>query len=145
MNTMIRLLTAIVCALALTHCASPVERRVTRNPELFAKLSEADKQAVHSRQIKEGLSKDAVFFMWGHPARVSEGTRNGQKFERWSYNDFETVYTNEFGGGFGYGRGRCGYYDPFFYGGPTGTSVPVPGASVEFINNKVSGFLLPRR
>ncbi len=148
MKTFARLFVASVLAVVITSCASPVERRVNRNPEIFAKLSEADKQAVHSGKIKEGLSKDAVYFMWGRPARVSEGTRNGQKYERWSYNDYETVYTNDFGMGYGFmgrGRGRCGYYDPFFYGGPTIATVPVQGASVDFVNNKVTAFLVPQR
>ena len=107
-------------------------------------LATTDKEAVQERRIKEGMGKDAVFFLLGRPARISEGTREGLKYERWIYTDYETVYAHEFGMGMGFGHHGC-YYDPFFYGGPQFMSVPVQGATVEFVNGKISGYLVPRR
>ena len=126
-----------VLALLLTSCASPVQRRITRNPALYSQLSESDKQRVQRGEIREGMSKDAVFFMWGKPDRVSNGTREGKQFERWSYTDYEPIYRPMIYGGYG-------LYDPYLYGGPTVDYVPTQGASVEFVAGKVSGFLIPR-
>ena len=144
MKILARLFLGCLVAAAITSCVSPVERRMNRNPELFAKLSTSDKEAVQERRIKEGMGKDAVFFLLGRPARISEGTREGLKYERWIYTDYETVYAHEFGMGMGFGHHGC-YYDPFFYGGPQFMSVPVQGATVEFVNGKISGYLVPRR
>lgn len=135
MKTSLFLFSAL--ALLLTSCASPVQRRITRNPALYSQLSEADKQRVQRGEIREGMSKDAVFFMWGKPDRVSNGTREGKQFERWSYTDYEPIYRPMIYGGYG-------LYDPYFYGGPTVDYVPTQGASVEFVDGKVSGFLIPR-
>lgn len=132
-----------VLTLLLTSCATPLERRITRNPELYSKLSEPEKQSVQRGEIREGMSKDAVFFMWGKPDRVSNGTREGKNFERWSYTNYEPIYRPTIYGGVGL-DGGCGFHDPYLFGGPVVDYVPTQGASVEFVNGKVSGFLIPR-
>ena len=132
-----------VLTLLLTSCATPLERRITRNPELYSKLSEPEKQSVQRGEIREGMSKDAVFFMWGKPDRVSNGTREGKNFERWSYTNYEPIYRPTIYGGVGL-YGGCGFHDPYLFGGPVVDYVPTQGASVEFVNGKVSGFLIPR-
>lgn len=134
-----------LCALALmlTSCVAPVQQRIQRNPELYGKLSEAEKQSVARGEIREGMSKDAVFFLWGKPNRISNGQREGKTFERWSYTEYEPYYRQSFYGGFGFygGCGRGPIFDPV----PMVDYVPTPGASVEFVNGKVTGFLVPRR
>ncbi len=130
-------------SLLLASCASTIQSRVTHNPELFGKLSAADQQAVRAGQVREGMTKEAVFLAWGSPDRVSQGQREGKQVERWNYTELQTVFAPAIGFGYG-GFGRCGIYDRFYYGGPTFASVPVPGRAVEFLNGKVSGFMLPR-
>lgn len=141
MKTHLLLLSAL--ALLLTSCASPLQRRISRNPELYSRLPDAEKQSVQRGEIREGMSKDAVFFMWGKPDRVSNGTREGKAFERWSYTNYEPVYRPMIYGGVGI-YGACSIHDPYLYGGPVVDYVPTQGASVEFVNGKVSGFLIPR-
>ena len=147
MNTSTSLLLAAT-ALLLASCAAPRELRVEHHPELFSKLTEKDKQEVRQGRVHEGMSKDAVFLAWGKPSHVSMGKRDGKTFERWQYRGYEPVFVNSygFGGGFGYwGRHGGGvFYDPYMFGGPTVSYVPVDGPFVEFVNGKVTSFLVPR-
>lgn len=129
----------------LSSCVAPVQQRIQRNPQLYATLSEAEKQSVARGEIREGMSKDAVFFLWGKPNRISSGQREGKTFERWSYTDYQPYYRQSFYGGFGF-YGGCGYgRGPIIDPVPMVDYVPTPGASVEFVNGRVSGFLVPRR
>jgi len=132
-----------LAALLLTGCASPIERRVTRNPEMFSKLTPADQSSVRRGEIREGMTKDAVYLALGRPARVHQGKRGGRDLERWSYNSYEPVYTHHFGFG-GYWGAGCGYHDPYYWGGPSIDYVPVEGTQVEFVGGKVVGFTLRR-
>lgn len=134
---------SFLAVLLLAGCASPIERRVTRNPEMFNKLTASDQAMVRSGQIREGMTMDAVYLAMGRPARVFRGKRNGQEIERWSYNDYEPVYTSSFGFGGYYGAG-CGYYSPYYWGGPQIDYVPVEGAQVEFVKGRVSGYSVRR-
>jgi hypothetical protein len=145
-------------ALLLVSCASGPERRISRNPEIFQKLSSQDQQAVREGKIREGMSKQAVFLALGNPDAVADGRRSGKPIERWTYNTLKPVYVNSFGGGFGRGfGGGCGYgigsvgcgrygYGSIggFGGGTFVDYVPYPGPSVEFINSQVSAFSFPR-
>lgn len=132
----------------LVSCASPVERRITRNPQIYSALSEHDKGLVAQGKIQEGMSKQAVFISWGPPARIAEGTRKGQKYERWSYVGYDSVVRSGYGFGYGGWRGRYGYYcdvyDPFFYGGPVVDYIPYEAGVVEFVNGQVSAWSAPR-
>ena len=146
MNTPLTCLVLAAAAL-LSSCASPLERRMEHHPELLAKLSETDRQAVRRGQVHEGMSKDAVYLAWGRPGQVSAGKRDGKVLERWSYRQYEPVVTETYGFGFGvgyWGRHRGGFYDPYMYDAPAVSYVPVPGRWVEFVNGKVTGFLVPR-
>lgn len=138
-------LLALSVVLILSSCASPIERRVTSNPQLFQKLSVSHQSAVRNGEVKEGMSKDAVFLAWGRPNRIQTGRRNGQALERWSYNSYEPVYSSSFGFVTTFGHGcHGGIYDPFYWGGPQIDYVPVEGRSVEFVNDKVVGFTMGR-
>jgi hypothetical protein len=153
-------------ALGLSSCASSVERRIQRNPEAFAKLTEADKGAVMAGKIREGMTKDTVLLSWGKPARISSGQRKGQTYERWSYVQYQSYVTQSYGwgGGIGWGGGwrgagwgggwgapGCGVgyrgMDPFWGVGmgPMVDFVPYEAATVEFVGSKVVGWSMPQR
>jgi hypothetical protein len=139
-----RFLSAAAFTLLLSSCVAPIERRVTANPQMFNNLSATHKEAVRSGVVKEGMSKDAVYLAWGRPARVQTGRRDGKSLERWSYNSYQPVYTSTFGFGSAWGGfGRCDLANPFFFGGPTIDYLPVEGKSVEFVNDRVTGFAIP--
>jgi hypothetical protein len=148
--------TAFLCVLAvvsLSQCASTVERRIEKNPALYSALSAQDQQLVRQRQLREGMTKDAVFLAVGRPDRVAAGRKNGKDYERWTYLDTQTVTTQTLGfgmggwGGWGGGWGGCGpFIDPFFMGGPMVSYIPYEAAWVDFVNGRVSGWQSsPRR
>lgn len=144
---------SVLAVILLSQCASTVERRIERNPALYASLSTQDQQLVRQRQLREGMAKDAVFLAVGKPDRVASGRKNGKDYERWTYLGTETVTTQTFGlgmggwGGWGGAWGGCGpFFDPFFMGGPMVTYIPYEAAWVDFVNGRVSGWQSsPRR
>jgi hypothetical protein len=145
MNKNLRLLFAVTTAMLAVSCASPIERRLARNPEGFSKLPADQQSMVRSGRIKEGMTKDAVLIAWGRPNRVDTGTRSGKTIERWSYREMQPVFMSSFGMGFGgWGMGPCGG-GRMMWGGPMMQYVPVPGPSVEFEGNRVTGYLVPGR
>ncbi len=142
----------VLLPLLLVGCASTVERRIERNPQLFEQLSAEDKQLVRERRLREGMGREAVFLALGKPDRVSTGRKSGKDFERWTYMGQRAVTTQTFGMGFGawggrWGGGWCGpYYDPFLMGGPMVTYIPYDAAAVDFVNGRVTGWeSMPRR
>ena len=145
-----KLLLGLGVAILISSCVAPIERRVTANPQMFDRLTRDHKEAVRAGVVKEGMSKDAVYLAWGKPARVQMGRREGKNLERWSYNTYQPVYTTSFGFGTGWGGwgGGCGGFGgfggPFSFGGTGLDYVPVEGRSVEFVNDKVAGFTIPR-
>jgi len=144
---------ALLCVpavVSLSQCASTVERRIEKNPALYSALSTQDQQLVRQRQLREGMTKDAVFLAVGRPDRVAGGRKNSKDYERWTYLDTQTVTTQTLGfgmGGWGGGWGGCGpFFDPFFMGGPMVSYIPYEAAWVDFVNGRVSGWQSsPRR
>jgi hypothetical protein len=141
MKALLMMLSAVVL---LSSCSSGPERRVSRNPQIFDRLSQSDRDAVLAGKVREGMSKEAVFLAFGRPVEVSEGRRNGQALEKWGYTRLQPVFFNSFYSGWG---GPCG--SPLGWGtiGGIGTGVdyvPVQGATVEFVNGKVVGYTVPR-
>lgn len=141
------MLAAVLLGAGMTSCTSPVERRIRKNPEAFARLNEQDQAAVRQGKIREGLDKSAVLLAWGEPARVTEGRRNGHTFERWNYVEVEAVFTQSYGPPYAYhGPGVHGDpYDAAYYARPAVSYVPHDAAFVEFTAGKVSGWGLPKR
>ena len=138
----------LVATALLSSCVNPIERRVSFYPGLYSHLTEAEKQSVHSGEVKEGMSKDAVYLAWGAPGRVAVGKREGKTYERWGYQEYRPVFTEGYGMGVGvgyWGRHRAygGFYDPYFYGAPAVAYVPTDGRYVEFVNGRVTAFLWP--
>lgn len=149
LNSM-KTLPAISSALALliVSCTSPLQRRIEKNPQIYASLSEHQKSLVQRGDVEEGMSKEAVFLSWGKPDRVASGTKQGKAYERWSYTGYESVPVMSAGFGFGYWGSHRGYRgvrsyvyaDPFYYGGPAFDYVPYEAARAEFVNTKLSAW-----
>jgi len=135
--------------LGLAGCASPLERRLVNNPQLYTQLTNNDKLLVNTGRIREGMTREAVFLSWGRADRVAAGRENGRSVEKWTYLGTQPVYTSSIGIGLGFGpgygrfgRGYCGAWDPFWGGfGPTVAYVPYQAASVEFRNGRVVNYM----
>ena len=145
-------LTLIAAAFSmLASCAAPVTRRIERNPEIYAKLSEKHKQNVQAGKVEEGMSKEGVFLAWGPPSRVAKGSSGGKPLEKWVYTGERPVFRQVYGFGGGawgpgvWGRGYCGFYDPFIFAGPSVDYVPFDAAHVDFVGGKVTAFAAAAR
>ncbi|MDZ4288070.1 MAG: hypothetical protein U0984_08930 [Prosthecobacter sp.] len=152
-----RLIFAVLClgaAGVMSSCTSAIEQRIVRNPQLYEKLSVSDQGLVTHGEIREGMTKDAVYLALGRADYVAEGRERGAGIERWTYMGSQPVHTSSIGMGWGtggyYGGGRLGYgygriWDPYWGGygayGPGIDYVPYPAAIVEFRNNRVTKFL----
>lgn len=138
----------LALALCLASCATnPVEQRINKHPERFAKLSQKEKDNVRRGVVAEGMSTDAVFLAWGRPGRIMSGSRSGRGRERWAYFRSAPVSSVSFGYGsygphpfyssfgvhplYGYGYGPgWGYGTGFDY-------VPHLDRTVEFEKGRV--------
>ena len=141
-----RLLLAALSVLLLSSCAATVERRIEKNPALFAALSPEDQQLVREGRFREGMTQEAVFLAAGRPGRVMTGPKDGKDFERWSYIGQEAIWTQTYGAGWGgwayggWGQPYCGGWGPGFNAGPSVTYIPYEAATVDFVNRKVVGW-----
>lgn len=141
----------LATVLGLSSCVSSIESRITKNPQLFEKLSTNDRSLVSRGEIREGMTKEAVFLAWGRADYVSTGSEHGVTLEKWGYTGSHPVYTSSYMVGFGPGfyRGRYGYgygygglWDPYWGGyGPSIAYVPYQAARVEFRNGRVIRFM----
>lgn len=129
-------------AILFVSCAPTTpQSRVDRNPQLFADLSQNDKDQVLKGQLAEGMSKDAVFLAWGDPAQRMEGRKEGKSMERWDYAGTRPVYTGGVYGGYGSGPWRYGSYHGVGFGlGPEVTYLPYRRASVWFVGDQVDSW-----
>ncbi len=117
----ISLLCLLVCSVAVTSCVNPIQARVSAYPGMYEKLKPAEKEAVNSGAVKDGMSKDAVYLAWGAPSRVGRARRDGKVFERWGY---------------------AGMYAPYYNGVPPG-GFPGDARFVEFEKGRVNRFWWP--
>jgi len=131
-------------ALLLASCSttSMVQKRITKNPELFAQLSQDHQLLVQQGRISEGMNKNAVFLAWGPADTIQQGSKDGKSTETWIYDDGYDYGRSRVGVGFGYGTfggggGGYGYgvnvpifSDPYDRGYPT--------AVVVFTGNRVT-------
>lgn len=155
-TSLLRSCLALTAVLLLSQCVnSTPQSRIQRNPQLFAQLSEKDRQRVVSGVIREGMTRDAVFLAWGRPDRVSVGTSRGKETESWTYVGQQPVRTMNMNMGFGYGGwgygglGGCGPYGygggPFWGGGPSVTYIPYTAGVVEFSSGRVTRWMASTR
>ncbi|MCA1963604.1 MAG: hypothetical protein LDL31_06635 [Prosthecobacter sp.] len=150
MSNLARPTFALLLILGLAACASPRERRIAANPQIYQSLSTSDQVLVQQGRIREGMSKEGVFLALGRPDGVAAGRQKGVNVEQWTYMGSQPVYTTTVGMGWGWGgawglRGRgCGYvgpWDPYWMGGPMVTYVPYKAATVTFRGNRVTDYL----
>src|SRR5690606_9295303 len=103
-----------------TACATNTERRIQKNPGLYAALSPQEKDLVQRGAVAEGMSADAVFLAWGRPGRVMSGSRGGRGRERWAYFSTEPTTSVSIGYGSYYGphpfHSRFGVHPLYGYG-----------------------------
>lgn len=150
---------AALAAAMLSGCVttSTVESRIAARPELYIDLPAEHRSLVDRGQIKEGMSKDAVFLAWGAPDGMRESSSNGRRTEVWLYETYDPVYTQHVDVGYGYGyggwghgysrsrlRGGHGYYDCYPYDsigiGTEVSYVPRVSRTVKFRNDKVTAW-----
>ena len=111
-------------------------KRIERHRPVFDSLPPDHQQLVAGGQIREGMSKDAVYLAWGRPNGTARGSRKGVPFETWTYTEMKPTFR-----GHGLGWHYAGYYD---YYDPMGIDLmmatsyyDLPVARVQFLNNKV--------
>jgi hypothetical protein len=147
--------------LALASC-STVETRISGHPEIYQNLSARDQNLVSQGQIRDGMSRDAVWLAWGSPDRKIFGNMRGRTTETWIYLHYTTYYDPYpypfYGPGFRFGLTTVGvagthrhhggrnfvffgspFYDPFFYS-YIPPSIPYPYRMVTFAGGTVVSF-----
>src|SRR5207302_10561937 len=75
---------AVLFLAALCGC-STVQSRIRERHEVFEKLSARDQGLVTKGEVREGMTKDAVYIAWGKPDEVMEGSKEKRPFELWRY------------------------------------------------------------
>jgi hypothetical protein len=71
-------------ALILTSCET-TQDRISKNPEIYQRLSTRDQALVTQGQIRPGMSRNAVWLAWGSPDRKIVGNMAGRSTETWIY------------------------------------------------------------
>ena len=74
--------------IALFGCASP-ERRIKKNPELFAALPSDVQEHIRNGKVQLGFNPDAVFLALGKADRTYSRQTANQQVEVWSYEAIE--------------------------------------------------------
>ncbi len=95
---------SLFCGLAcllLVGCVSTPERRIAKEPELFASFPEDVQANVRAGSIEIGYDRDMVRLALGEPDRVSTRQREGELLEVWTYvgvhHTSETYRVRDFG------------------------------------------------
>ena len=120
--------------LILTGCSTP-QTRISEHPDFYQSLSPRDKALVNQEQVRNGMSRTAVWLAWGSPDRKIVGNMGGGPTETWLYIYYSTYYPPYapwayFGDPF---------YDPFYYS-YIPPSIPYPGKVVTFVKGRVVSF-----
>ena len=149
----------VLGALLLGGCET-TQDRIAQRPEAYNALSARDRDLVQRGQIREGMSRDAVYIAWGAPNQRGPGRHRGSSTESWIYFNtaagdyypppFAYGYGGLYGGFGGFGgsylhRHRSGrlhrhvyydpFYDPWFY--RRTSVVSYPERIVSFQNGRV--------
>lgn len=142
-------LIAISCLLLavvfqFTGCASTTPQgRASENPQILQSLSPTDRDLVLKGQIREGMTRDAVFLAWGKADQVTTGSENGRPVETWRYTTLRPVYytgplsplPGYYAYPYGYRRARYVYPYPGY--GMTPDYVSTTSAVVRFRSGSV--------
>ena len=133
------MIASLGAVLIVASCApSTPLTRIQQQPQKFAALDTQQKTLVERGQIDRGMSADAVYIAWGHPARVFQGSSEGRLTERWDYTGTRAVHYGNF-------YGPCGRYGPYgryprYDLGPGIAYIPYRVASVWFVDGKVDAW-----
>jgi hypothetical protein len=105
-------------ALILTSCET-TQDRISKNPEIYQRLSSRDQALVTQGQIRAGMSRDAVWLAWGSADRKIVGNMAGRPTETWIYIYYATdpYYP---------------YYGPWGPWGPWASNNPGPAYSFAY-------------
>src|SRR6266446_964446 len=154
-------------ALILTSCET-TQDRISKNPEIYQRLSTSDQALVSQGQIRTGMSRNAVWLAWGSPDQKIIGNMGGRPTETWIYIYYVTYpyYPyygpwGSYGPGLGYSLAYASvgvatgsahhhggrtfvffgspFYDPFYYS-YIPPSIPYPYKTVTFANGRVVSF-----
>ena len=115
-------------ALIFTGCAT-TEARISQHPEMYQRLSARDQALVSQRQIRPGMTLDAVWLAWGTPDQKIPGDVRGRSTETWVYLRYETPPS--YGAPYYYGPFDWSYIPPKFI---------YPSKGVTFSNGRVVFF-----
>ncbi len=115
-------------ALIFTGCAT-TEARISQHPEMYQRLSARDQALVSQRQIRPGMTLDAVSLAWGTPDQKIPGDVRGRSTETWVYLRYETPPS--YGAPYYYGPFDWSYIPPKFI---------YPSKGVTFSNGRVVFF-----
>lgn len=130
----------------LSSCATPStpQTRIDANPALYQALPKKHQALVSQGKLTKGMSEPAVFLAWGNPSSKSEGMRNDDLYQTWTYSHLTPHLSHSIHSGFGYGHGfgygRYVRYRSPYYGfgvSPRVFYTRKPVAKVSFRNGKV--------
>jgi len=148
MKILLAILTLAATAL-MTSCGttSTPETRIAANPALYDSLPEKQKKLVSQGKLTKGMTEPAVFIAWGAPDRKSEGLRNDDLYQTWTYSRLSPRYSSSIYSNVGFGFGGHGRYgrrgrffrNPYYRFGlsPRVHYHKTPYARVSFRNGKV--------
>lgn len=88
MKTFLSLVALIGGLALLAGCTSP-EARIKQNPEIFAKLTPDQQQAIRQGRVEIGFDMDMVKLALGEPDRVRERVDASGRSEVWEYMTYE--------------------------------------------------------
>lgn len=100
------ILLLLFLSLAQVGCNS-VERRIQRNPELFAGLEPEEQEAIRQGRVEIGFTPEMVSLAWGRPdQRQVIRTSDEEDRQIWSYVSRRSIYN---------GRRFAGYRSEVYY------------------------------
>lgn len=74
-----------VVAVLVAGCVSTPEKRIKKEPQVFAAFPPEIQQKVKRGEVEVGFSRDMVRLALGAPHRVSTRTTESGQFEVWTY------------------------------------------------------------
>mgnify|MGYP001547090000 FL=1 len=141
MKTITALFAFAGALLLFAGCATP-EARIKKNPEIFARLTPTQQQAIKEGRVELGFDQEMVKLALGDPDRVRERIDAKGKSEVWSYVAYETdrglpLYTGWY---------HRGWRDPFYpYYLDYGSRRDYAHEKVVFVDGKVVSIEQERR
>lgn len=80
----------VCCGLTLAGCSTP-ERRISRQPELFASYPAETQELIRQGKVGIGFDEDMVWLAVGEPDRKWTRTDAAGVSEIWAFTRFETL------------------------------------------------------